>query len=113
MSDFPNLEPAFTFHVAIDPPIGVGSVSRGTPLSVVPMTDGTIKSEPGFSPAIEAKFKGAGQDYIHSDATGKHMRLNAHAALEYAEPPFSNFLLAGADASRQTGLPTAMYVLIS
>jgi Protein of unknown function (DUF3237) len=83
MSDFPTLEPAFTIQVAIDAPVGVGSSSRGTPLAVVPMIGGTMKSESGFSPAVDAKFKGAGNDYIHNDPTGKHMRLNAHGVLEY------------------------------
>jgi Protein of unknown function (DUF3237) len=82
MSDFPSLEAAFTIQVAIDPPLGVGSASRGTPLAVVPMTGGTMKSEPGFSPAVEATFKGTGNDYIHNDPTGKHMRLNAMGTLE-------------------------------
>jgi len=83
MSDFPTLEPAFTIHVTIDPPLGVGSSSRGTPLAVVPMTGGTVKSESGFSPALDATFKGVGNDYIHNDPTGKHMRLDAHGLLEY------------------------------
>jgi Protein of unknown function (DUF3237) len=84
MSDFPTLEPAFTIHVTIDPALAVGSSSRGTPLAVVRMTGGTVKSEPGFSPALDATFKGVGNDYIHNDPTGKHMRLNAHGLLEYA-----------------------------
>ncbi len=83
MSDFPTLEPAFTVQVAIDPPMGVGSSSRGTPLAVVPMLGGTMKSESGFSPVVDAKFKGVGNDYIHNDPSGKHMRLDAHGVLEY------------------------------
>lgn len=83
MSSFPTLEPAFTILVEIDPPFSVGSSSRGTPLAIVPMKEGTMKSESGFSPAIDAKFKGVGNDYVHNDPTGKHMRLNAHAVLEY------------------------------
>jgi Protein of unknown function (DUF3237) len=84
MSNFPTLEPAFTIRVAIDAPLSVGSSSRGTPLAVVPMTGGTVKSESGFSPALDATFKGVGNDFIHNDPTGKHMRLNAHGVLEYA-----------------------------
>ena len=48
------------------------------------MTGGTMKSESGFSPVIDAILKGAGNDYIHNDSTGKHMRLNAHGVFEYA-----------------------------
>jgi hypothetical protein len=46
------------------------------------MTGGTLKSEPGFSPSINAEFMGVGNDYIHNDPTGKHMRLDAHGALK-------------------------------
>ncbi len=84
MADFPSLEPAFTIRVEIDAPMGVGSSSRGTPLAVVPMTGGTMKSEPDFFLTIDAKFKGTGNDYIHNDPTGKHMRLNANGVLECA-----------------------------
>lgn len=83
MSDFPTLEPAFTIQVAIDAAMGVGSSSRGTPLAVVPMVGGTMKSESCFSPAVDATFKGVGNDYIHTDPSGKYMRLNAHGVLEY------------------------------
>jgi Protein of unknown function (DUF3237) len=47
------------------------------------MTGGSMISESGFSPAIDARFKGMGNDYIHNDPTGKRMRLNAHGVLEY------------------------------
>ncbi|PYI19370.1 hypothetical protein BO86DRAFT_384652 [Aspergillus japonicus CBS 114.51] len=79
MSGYPTLQPAFTIQVVIDAPLGVGSASRQNSLQVVPMTGGTIKSEPGFSPALDAEFVGVGNDYIHADADGKHLRLNAHA----------------------------------
>lgn len=39
------------------------------------MTGGSIKSEPGFSPAIDAQFVSQGADYIHNDPDGKFMRL--------------------------------------
>ncbi len=47
------------------------------------MTGGTIKSEAGFSPEIDAEFVGTGADYIHNDPSGKHMRLNAHGVVKY------------------------------
>lgn len=84
MSEFPTLEPALTVQVVIDAPISIGSSSRGTPMAVVPMIGGTVKSESGFSPAVDGKFKGTGNDYIHNDPTGKHMRLNAHGVVECA-----------------------------
>lgn len=41
-----------------------------------------MKSEPNFSPAIDAEWVGTGNDYIHNDPDGKHMRLNAHAVVK-------------------------------
>jgi len=49
------------------------------------MTGGTIKSEPGFSPSLDAEFVGTGNDYIHNDPSGKHMRLNAHGVVKDKE----------------------------
>lgn len=46
------------------------------------MTGGTVKSEPNFHPAIDAEFVGTGADYIHHDASQKHMRLNAHGVVK-------------------------------
>lgn len=48
------------------------------------MTGGSIKSEPGFSPAIDATWAFQGADYIRNDPSGKHMRLNAHQVVKYA-----------------------------
>ncbi|PYH59041.1 DUF3237 domain-containing protein [Aspergillus niger CBS 101883] len=91
MSEFPTLQPAFTFkvqppiqnpRVTIDAPLGVGSASRQNSLQVVPMTGGTVQSAPGFSPALDAEFVGVGNDYIHADADGKHLRLDAHGVIK-------------------------------
>lgn len=46
------------------------------------MTGGTVKSAPNFSPAIDAEFVGVGNDYIHADPDGKHLRLNAHGVIK-------------------------------
>ncbi|THC97546.1 hypothetical protein EYZ11_002969 [Aspergillus tanneri] len=82
MSGFPSVLPAFTIKVTIDAPLSVGSASRSNPLQVVPMTGGTVTSESSFSPALEAEFVGVGNDYIHADADGKHLRLDAHSVLK-------------------------------
>ncbi|RJE21048.1 hypothetical protein PHISCL_06619 [Aspergillus sclerotialis] len=82
MAEFPSLQPAFTVQVNIDAPFHVGSASRSNSLQVVPMTGGTLKSAPGFSPAIDAEFVGVGNDYIHADPDGKHLRLNAHGVIK-------------------------------
>ena len=45
------------------------------------MVGGTVISESGFTPALNAKFEGTGNDYIHNDPDGKRMRLNAHGVV--------------------------------
>ncbi|KAK1143926.1 hypothetical protein N8T08_005835 [Aspergillus melleus] len=82
MSPYPTLKPAFTIKVIIDAALAVGSASRSNPLQVVPMTGGTFKTESSFSPSVDAEFVGVGNDYIHADADGKHLRLNAHSVLK-------------------------------
>lgn len=59
-----------------------GSASRGTPLNVIPMVNGTVTSESGFLPSLNGVFVGTGNDYIHHDPNGKAMRLNAHAIVK-------------------------------
>ena len=46
------------------------------------MTGVNIKSEPGFTPEIDAELVGSANDYIHNDPDGKHMRLNAHGQVK-------------------------------
>ncbi|GAQ10799.1 hypothetical protein ALT_8120 [Aspergillus lentulus] len=82
MSEFPSLQPAFTVQVTIDPGFAVGSASRSNSLQVVPMTGGTVKSDPGYSLALDAEFVGTGNDYIHADPDNKHLRLNAHGVIK-------------------------------
>ena len=47
-----------------------------------PMTNIIVKSEPGFSPSVDAEIVGSANDYIHNDSSGKHMRLNAHGVVK-------------------------------
>ncbi|PGH01343.1 hypothetical protein GX51_05274 [Blastomyces parvus] len=82
MADFPTLEPAFTMQVKIHPPTEVGSVARGTKLLITPMIAGTVKSESTFSPALNGELVGNGNDYIHVDPDGKHLRLDAHGVIK-------------------------------
>lgn len=43
-----------------------------------------VKSEPGFSPSVDAEIVGSANDYIHHDPSGKHMRLDAHGVVKYS-----------------------------
>jgi len=81
MSDFPSLQPAMTIRVAIDAPMQIGGAT-GTPLAIIPMTSGTVKTEPGFEPALDAELHGVGYDYIHSDSSGENMRLDVRAQVK-------------------------------
>ena len=55
MSGFPSLTPAFTVHVLIDAPLQVGA-QAGSDLVIVPMLSGTVKSEEGFEPKLDAEL---------------------------------------------------------
>ncbi|RAO67663.1 uncharacterized protein BHQ10_003675 [Talaromyces amestolkiae] len=82
MAGFPALKPAFTVRISADAPLSVGSHHRKTPLLVVPIAGGTVVSEPGFTPSLNAKFEGTGNDYVRSDPDGKRTRLNAHSVIK-------------------------------
>lgn len=42
-----------------------------------------IKSEPGYSPQVDAEIVGrTANDYIHIDPSQNHMRLNAHGVVK-------------------------------
>lgn len=81
---FPSLQPAFTVRVDIDTAIPVGGQS-GTNLIIVPMVSGTVKSEPGFEPALDAELHGVGYDYIHNDASNENMRLDVRSQLKNSD----------------------------
>ncbi|ORY09599.1 hypothetical protein BCR34DRAFT_625660 [Clohesyomyces aquaticus] len=84
MADFPNLKPAFTVRVDIDAPLAVGG-QAGSALAIVPMVSGTVKSEPGFEPKLDAELHGVGYDYIHNDANGENMRLDVRSQLKNSD----------------------------
>ena len=46
------------------------------------MSGGSLISDPSFNPSIDAEFVGMGNDYIHNDPDGKHMRLDAHGVVK-------------------------------
>jgi RNA polymerase I-specific transcription initiation factor RRN6 len=52
---FPSLTPAYTVRVAIDAPMEVGR-QTGSQLVIVPMVSGTVKSEEGFEPKLDAEL---------------------------------------------------------
>ncbi|KAF2736131.1 hypothetical protein EJ04DRAFT_463543 [Polyplosphaeria fusca] len=90
MSGFPTLQPAFTVRVGIDAPLSVGG-QQGPGLVIVPMVSGTVKSEPGFSPALDATLQlmarrhGVGYDYIHNDVDGANMRLDVRSQVKNSD----------------------------
>ncbi|KAL1973548.1 hypothetical protein VTN31DRAFT_6183 [Thermomyces dupontii] len=88
MAGFPTLKPAFTIQVTIDKPVNIGSSHRKNSLVVVPMIGGNIKPAPDASVPIDAELVGTGNDYIHNDPDGQHMRLNAHAVAKTKDGAF-------------------------
>ena len=63
------------------------------------MTGGILKSDPSFSPSIDAEFVGTGNDYIHADPDGQHLRLNAHGVVKYVSLFLLYFTVLDADLS--------------
>lgn len=78
ISDYPSLKPALYLRVAIGNATQVGSLSRGTPLTVVPLVSASLNSAPGFPISIQARNRGhGGVDYVRNDPDGKRMRLTS------------------------------------
>jgi len=77
IGDHPSLQPALHLQITIGPATPIGSVSRGTPLTVVPLVAGTLVSEPGFPLHVNASMRGQGVDYVHNDPDGGRMRLKS------------------------------------
>lgn len=78
ISDHPSLKPALHLRVAVGNATQVGSLSRGTPLTVVPLVSASLDSEPGFPISIHARNRGhGGVDYVRNDPDGKRMRLTS------------------------------------
>ncbi|RMZ91322.1 hypothetical protein DV736_g1430, partial [Chaetothyriales sp. CBS 134916] len=113
-SNFPTLTPFATFQFRISPPFLVGSLSRGTPLTVVPIHSGTVRTEEawhkqvseggmggvrisaevvgrGGPPVVGELGRGtsASVDYIRNDPDGGRMRLDSRVVVEYVllSPP--------------------------
>ncbi|KAJ5272680.1 hypothetical protein N7478_007805 [Penicillium angulare] len=63
--------------------MALGSASRDNHVRAIVMVGGTLKSADGFSPAIEAEFAIAGQNFLHADSDGAHNRPDAHSILRY------------------------------
>jgi len=82
MSNFPKLVPAFTTQIEIDAPLAPGSVSKSGPLNVVPFkpNSGSVKSEDSYPIKFDAIFS-HGSDFIRTDASGKHCRLQVTSVL--------------------------------
>lgn len=60
--DYPTLQPALRLVLNIGPMMNVGSLSRGTPLTVIPMVGGRLTSEEGFEVNIDVAVVGNGID---------------------------------------------------
>ncbi|KAJ9607477.1 hypothetical protein H2200_007555 [Cladophialophora chaetospira] len=90
IADHPALIPAFHMIILIGPATLIGSLSRGTPLTVVPLVSGSFASEPGFDVRVDAQLKGQGVDYVHNDPDGGRMRLRSDLIVgdQYGEVTF-------------------------
>ncbi len=97
--NFPALIPFATFQFRISPPSLVGSLTRGTPLTVVPINSGTVHTNDSWHRSAEegglgrvrilAQVQGGGAhgfggsvDYIRNDPDGGRMRLDSRVVVE-------------------------------
>jgi len=81
-------------HVIINPPLTVGNVSSSGSLSVITFAGGSMKSEPGFSPAVDAEIT-SGADLIRADPSGKHVRLDVRSLMKDKRGCLINFTYTG------------------
>ncbi|EXJ76273.1 uncharacterized protein A1O5_00781 [Cladophialophora psammophila CBS 110553] len=81
MSGFPTLEPALTAQITFDPPVIIGNVNSGSQLSIALINSGTLKSEPDFSPAVDAKVE-FGTDHFNLTQDLKYCTIDVKAALK-------------------------------
>ncbi|TVY28108.1 hypothetical protein LHYA1_G002730 [Lachnellula hyalina] len=83
ISGLQKLVPAFITHIVLDPPIAVGSVSKGAPLTIAPFasTNSYLRSEANYPIKIDAVFA-HGSDFIRQDPSGKHLRLDVNSVLK-------------------------------
>ncbi|KAJ4271873.1 hypothetical protein NW762_000582 [Fusarium torreyae] len=71
LTNFPVLIPAFTAQIAIDRPLIISSNLLNIPF--LP-NEGTLISEPGYEPSLEATFV-HGSDFLRRDPDGQWVKL--------------------------------------
>ncbi|KAF2491730.1 hypothetical protein BU16DRAFT_565431 [Lophium mytilinum] len=94
MSGFPSLQPAFTVLLQATIPYDVGSVATGGGLQITPIVTGSIKSEPGFEPAIDGEVV-YGSDYVRPEPGQTHARINVNAAIKTVDGAFLSYSYTG------------------
>jgi hypothetical protein len=105
-ANFPVLIPHYTFRFHLGGPTNqVGGLTRGQPLTVVSLVDGTVTTipsdesaatptaglvgpsahrtaEPVIIPRLNARVRGQGIDFVRNDPDGGRMRLDAGVVVE-------------------------------
>ncbi|KAM5383734.1 hypothetical protein ACJZ2D_001723 [Fusarium nematophilum] len=77
----PSLEPAFLARLYPAPDFKIGSTSNGEILNVVPISSGSLVSEPGFSVPLDGKIA-FGSDYVRIDPSQSHARIHVNAIVK-------------------------------
>ncbi|KAF2811872.1 uncharacterized protein BDZ99DRAFT_569823 [Mytilinidion resinicola] len=94
MSGFPSLQPAFTVRLQATVPYDVGNVATGGGLQITPIVTGSIKSEPGFEPAIDGEVV-YGSDYVRPEPGQTHARINVNAAIKNVDGALLSYSYTG------------------
>ncbi|KAF5026977.1 hypothetical protein F66182_1007 [Fusarium sp. NRRL 66182] len=90
----PSLEPAFLARVYPAPDFKIGSTSNGETLTVVPLSSGTVLSEPGFSVPLDAEIV-FGSDYFRIDPSQSHAQIRVKAILRNIDGTLISYTYRG------------------
>ncbi|KAK7883473.1 hypothetical protein LTR67_011223 [Exophiala xenobiotica] len=94
MAGFAALQPALTAQLTFNAPVSIGHINSGSQLFIALINGGTLKSEPGFTPTVNAKFE-FGTDHFKVTNDMKYCTLDVKAALTNADGATISYTYTG------------------
>ncbi|EXJ71838.1 uncharacterized protein A1O5_04339 [Cladophialophora psammophila CBS 110553] len=95
MSGFASLQPALTARLTFKPPVVIGNVNRGGQQFIALINEGgSLKSEPGFSPAVDAEFV-FGTDHFWVSPDQSYATIDVKAAMKNADGATISYMYNG------------------
>ncbi|KAF3927447.1 hypothetical protein ABW21_db0207926 [Orbilia brochopaga] len=93
-SSFPQLKPAFTALLDIEPGLPIGTLSSGPNLVWVKLVSGTLVSHDHYPTKVNATLI-AGADWIHGDPSDNIKRLDVRSVFKTDDGALLNFSYLG------------------